>query len=259
VEADRRQPGQARSAEPGPALPGAAAIRFLGADPLARRAARAELRANCRVRRRDRARPSELFALEQGDVDRAAGVVQVRRAYANGRVKQTKTRLSRRVVPLQAIALEALDELPQRNDTSLLFPNSRGGHLDFRNFNPPTLEARPEKSRNRAATRPLRPAPHLCHLRAPRGRPGVRPLAVHGHEHRDDRSPLRPPRGRQLPARRVASRRARARTGRGRWVDVGTKAGNAAPRHGFSGSREAFPAGGGRSVDVDAPTTRCQT
>jgi integrase len=50
-------------------------------------------------------RPSELFALEQGDVDRGAGVVQVRRAYANGRVRQTKTRLSRRAVPLQAIAL----------------------------------------------------------------------------------------------------------------------------------------------------------
>ena len=52
-------------------------------------------------------RPSELFALEQGDVDRGAGVVQVRRAHANGRVKQTKTRLSRRAVPLQAIALKA--------------------------------------------------------------------------------------------------------------------------------------------------------
>jgi integrase len=37
-------------------------------------------------------RPSELFALEWGDIDRAAGVVQIRRAYANGRVKQTKTR-----------------------------------------------------------------------------------------------------------------------------------------------------------------------
>jgi hypothetical protein len=32
-----------------------------------------------RVRGRDRLRPSELFALEQGDVDRAAGVVQIRR------------------------------------------------------------------------------------------------------------------------------------------------------------------------------------
>jgi integrase len=40
-------------------------------------------------------RPSELFALEHGDIDRAAGVVQIRRAYANGRVKHTKTRLSR--------------------------------------------------------------------------------------------------------------------------------------------------------------------
>jgi integrase len=81
-------------------------------------------------------RPSELFALEWGDVDRAAGVVQIRRAYANGRVKQTKTRLSRRAVPLQAIALEALDQLrPRAEGPLLLFPNARGGHLDFRNFN----------------------------------------------------------------------------------------------------------------------------
>jgi integrase len=59
-------------------------------------------------------RPSELFALEQGDVDRAAGVVQIRRAACERRVKPTKTRLSRRAVPLQAIALPRLtttDEL----------------------------------------------------------------------------------------------------------------------------------------------------
>jgi integrase len=80
-------------------------------------------------------RPSELFALEHCDVDRAAGVVQIRRAYANGRVKQTKTRLSRRAVPLQAIAFEALDQLRPHGVSPLLFPNSRGGHLDFRNFN----------------------------------------------------------------------------------------------------------------------------
>jgi integrase len=80
-------------------------------------------------------RPSELFALEHGDIDRAAGVVQIRRAYANGRVKHTKTRLSRRAVPLQAIAFEALDQLRPREDSPLLFPNARGGHLDFRNFN----------------------------------------------------------------------------------------------------------------------------
>jgi hypothetical protein len=38
-----------------PALPGAAAVRFLGADPVGRRAARADLRAHGRVRGRDRA------------------------------------------------------------------------------------------------------------------------------------------------------------------------------------------------------------
>ena len=80
-------------------------------------------------------RPSELFALEHGDIDRAARVVHIRRAYANGRVKHTKTRLSRRAVPLQAIALEALDQLRPRQDSLLLFPNARGGYLDFRNFN----------------------------------------------------------------------------------------------------------------------------
>jgi integrase len=78
-------------------------------------------------------RPSELFALEQRDVDRALGVVYVRRAYANGRLKLTKTRLSTRAVPLQALALEALDHLPPSR-SSLLFPNSRGGHIDFRSF-----------------------------------------------------------------------------------------------------------------------------
>ena len=80
-------------------------------------------------------RPSELFALEQRDLDRAAGVVQIRRAYANGRVKHTKTRLSRRAVPLQGIALEALDQLRAQEDSQVLFPNADGGHRDFRNFN----------------------------------------------------------------------------------------------------------------------------
>src|SRR5207237_5164681 len=71
-------------------------------------------------------RPSELFALEEGDVDRAVGVVQIRRAYANGRVKQTKTLLSRGAVPLQAIALAALDELRSWEDSTTRGQNSRG-------------------------------------------------------------------------------------------------------------------------------------
>ena len=78
-------------------------------------------------------RPSELFGLEQHDVDREAGVVYVRRAFANGRIKHTKTRLSTRAVPLQAKALEALDRLPV-SVNPILFPNMRGGRIDFRIF-----------------------------------------------------------------------------------------------------------------------------
>jgi integrase len=78
-------------------------------------------------------RPSELFGLEQHDVDRKLGVVNVRRAYANGRIKNTKTRLSTRAVPLQAKAVEALDRLPA-SVNPILFPNARGGRIDFRVF-----------------------------------------------------------------------------------------------------------------------------
>jgi integrase len=78
-------------------------------------------------------RPSELFGLEWRDVDREAGVVYVRRAFANGRLKQTKTRLSNRAVPLQAKALEALDQL-QPSENPILFANTRGGRIDFRSF-----------------------------------------------------------------------------------------------------------------------------
>src|SRR5712691_6710434 len=78
-------------------------------------------------------RPSELFALERRDIDRALGVVYVRRAYANGRLKHTKTRLSNRAVPLQAKALAALDRLT-RSENPILFPNMRGGRIDFRSF-----------------------------------------------------------------------------------------------------------------------------
>jgi integrase len=80
-----------------------------------------------------RLRPSELFGLDRRDVDRDAGVVYVRRAYANGRLKHTKTRLSNRAVPLQAKALEALGRLPQ-SESEILFPNARGRRIDFRSF-----------------------------------------------------------------------------------------------------------------------------
>jgi integrase len=57
----------------------------------------------------------------------------VRRAYAYGQVKAMKTRLSDRAVPLQAKAIEALDRLPP-SDNPILFPNARGGHIEFHVF-----------------------------------------------------------------------------------------------------------------------------
>src|SRR5260221_4604728 len=79
-------------------------------------------------------RPGEWIAVEQRDVDRVARVVYVRRAYRNDRLKCTKTEGSVRAVPLQAVALEALDRLPARADTELLFPSLRGAYFDLHNF-----------------------------------------------------------------------------------------------------------------------------
>jgi integrase len=100
-------------------------------------------------------RPSELFGLEWRDIDRAARVVYVRRAYANGRLKHTKTRLSNRAVPLQAKALEALDQL-RPSENGILFPNARGRRIDFRSFGrrhwkPAQKKAGIEPLRGRAA------------------------------------------------------------------------------------------------------------
>jgi integrase len=79
-------------------------------------------------------RPGEVAALEWRDVERSAGVVLVRRVFAGGRVKEPKTERSRRRVPLTARAVTALDALPRRIDTRLLFPGAQGGPLDFHNF-----------------------------------------------------------------------------------------------------------------------------
>ncbi|HEX6461025.1 MAG TPA: site-specific integrase [Thermoleophilaceae bacterium] len=79
-------------------------------------------------------RPGEWLALEHRDIDRQAQVVYVRRTLRNGRVKPPKTKASVRAVPLQAIALTALDQLPRDKECALLFPSPRGGHLDLHNF-----------------------------------------------------------------------------------------------------------------------------
>jgi integrase len=79
-------------------------------------------------------RPGEWLALEHRDIDREADVVYVRRTLRNGRIKTPKTKSSVRAVPLQAIALAALDELPPNPHSLLVFPSVRGGYVDLHNF-----------------------------------------------------------------------------------------------------------------------------
>jgi integrase len=80
-------------------------------------------------------RPEEWAALERRDVDRRAGIVNVRRTVSDGEIVELgKTSKSRRQVPLSGRAAAALDRLPARLDTPLLFPAPEAGLLDLDNF-----------------------------------------------------------------------------------------------------------------------------
>lgn len=80
-------------------------------------------------------RPEEWMALERKQVDRRAGLVSVTQTVSEGEITPlAKTARSRRQVPLSHRALAALDRLPARLDTPLLFPAPDGGLLDLANF-----------------------------------------------------------------------------------------------------------------------------
>lgn len=80
-------------------------------------------------------RPEEWAALERRDVDRAVGLVSVRRSVSSGElVEYGKTSGRRRQVPLSRRALAALEAVPARLDTPLLFPAPTGGLLNLDNF-----------------------------------------------------------------------------------------------------------------------------
>ena len=104
-------------------------------------------------------RPGEWIALERRDVDRAARAVHVRRSFSYGRLKRCKTEASLRAVPLQRIALEALEQLPPQLESPLLFPSPRGGYLDLHNFRALAWK----RAQRAAGIEPLRRPYDLCH------------------------------------------------------------------------------------------------
>jgi integrase len=89
-------------------------------------------------------RPEEWAALERRDLD--ADAVRVERAVVDGALKaHGKTSRSRRRVPLSTRALAALDTLPRRIDSPLVFAAQRGGRIRLDNWRHrewyPALEA----------------------------------------------------------------------------------------------------------------------
>lgn len=78
-------------------------------------------------------RTNEWIALERRDVDRRAREVIVRHRVTDGE-HYDDPKTDRHVVPLTPRAEAALDALPARLDTALVFPAPEGGYLDLDNW-----------------------------------------------------------------------------------------------------------------------------
>ncbi len=77
-------------------------------------------------------RPEEWIALHRVDVDREARLLRVRRRFSGGELKEGgKTPGSVRTVPLRQVVLDALDAMPTRIDTPILFPSPTGRYIDL--------------------------------------------------------------------------------------------------------------------------------
>jgi len=96
--------------------------------------------------------------LNSRPLDLSERVVYVRREHVDGVTKPYgKTSRSLRAVPLPARAVEALAGHPARIDSRLLFPASRGDHIDLQNWRwrewTPALRAAGVSPRTPYATR----------------------------------------------------------------------------------------------------------
>jgi integrase len=107
-------------------------------------------------------RPAEWLALEWRDIDLEARVVYVHRSFTKGRLKCPKTEASRRAVPLQTIAFEAIERQESSRQSSLVFAAERAGYLELHNFrnrdgSPPS--SRPASNRCAGSTISATPSP----------------------------------------------------------------------------------------------------
>jgi integrase len=79
-------------------------------------------------------RPEEFFGLHRADVDRERMRLHVHRRFTRGVVKQGTKTESERFVPFGQKVLAAIDAMPVRIDTPILFPAPRGGYIDLCKF-----------------------------------------------------------------------------------------------------------------------------
>jgi hypothetical protein len=84
---------------------------------------------------------------------------------ATPQLKFPKMEASRRAVPLQARALDALDRIKDGNGSQLLCPGERGGYLDIHHFRPFPVAPGAEGCRHRPGPACLRSPAHLRDLR----------------------------------------------------------------------------------------------
>jgi integrase len=79
-------------------------------------------------------RPEEFFALHRSDIDRDRMRIHVHRRYTRGVVKDGCKTETARFVPFGRKVLAALNSMPIRIDTPILFPAPRGGYVDLCKF-----------------------------------------------------------------------------------------------------------------------------